>query len=34
MYNPANMDELADMGKEAAKLQVKPEHFSPTFDVK
>jgi len=34
MDDPANMDELADIGKDAAKLQVKPEHFPTGFDVK
>jgi patatin-like phospholipase len=34
MDDPANMDELADIGKDAAKLQVKPEHFPTAFDVK
>jgi patatin-like phospholipase len=34
MDDPANMDELADIGKDAAKLQVKPEHFAAAFDIK
>ena len=34
MDNPSNMDELAEIGREAAQLQVKPDHFPATFDVK
>jgi uncharacterized protein len=34
MDDPANMDELADIGKDAAKKQVTPEHFPAVFDIK
>jgi hypothetical protein len=34
MDNPANMDELVEIGRIAAKKQVKPEHFPANFDVK
>jgi hypothetical protein len=33
MDNPANMDELAEIGRLAAAKQVKPEHFPARFDV-
>jgi uncharacterized protein len=33
MDDPANMDELADIGKDAAKKQVQPEHFPAVLDV-
>jgi hypothetical protein len=33
MDDPANMDELAQIGQIAAKEQVKPEHFPTGFDV-
>jgi hypothetical protein len=33
MDNPANMDELADIGRLAAARQVKPEHLPAAFDV-
>ncbi len=33
MDNPANMEELADIGQTAAKKQVRPEHFPAPFDV-
>ncbi|HWP56884.1 MAG TPA: patatin-like phospholipase family protein [Candidatus Acidoferrales bacterium] len=33
MDNPANMDELAEIGRLAAAKQVKPEHFPATFDI-
>jgi hypothetical protein len=33
MDNPTNMDELASIGKAAARVQVKPEHFPSRFDV-
>jgi hypothetical protein len=34
MDDPANMDELAEIGRIAAAKQVKPEHFAANFDVK
>jgi uncharacterized protein len=34
MDNPANMDELVEIGKIAAAKQVKPEHLPAGFDVK
>jgi len=34
MDDPANMDELAEIGEIAAKKQVKEEHFPAAFDVK
>jgi hypothetical protein len=34
MDNPANMDELAEIGRIAAKKQVKLEHFPANFDVR
>jgi Patatin-like phospholipase len=34
MDNPANMKELAEIGKIAAEKQVQPGHFPPAFDVK
>ncbi|MHC2331604.1 patatin-like phospholipase family protein [Bradyrhizobium sp. USDA 4454] len=33
MDDPTNMDELAGIGKGAAKQQVKPEHFPQAFDL-
>jgi len=33
MDKPANMKGLADLGRAAAKEQVKPEHFPPAFDL-
>lgn len=33
MDNPANMDELAEIGEIAAKKQVKEDHFPAAFDV-
>lgn len=33
MDNPTNMDELAKIGRAAALVQVKPEHFPSRFDV-
>ena len=33
MDDPANMDELAEIGRIAAAKQVKPEHFSAAFDI-
>jgi hypothetical protein len=33
MDNPKNMDELAEIGRLAAKEQVKPEHLPPGFDI-
>ncbi|WP_050419379.1 patatin-like phospholipase family protein [Bradyrhizobium tropiciagri] len=33
MDDPSNMDELAAIGALAAKVQVKPEHFPPAFDI-
>jgi uncharacterized protein len=33
MDKPANMQSLADLGRSAARLQVKPEHFPPAFDL-
>jgi hypothetical protein len=34
MDNAANMDELVQIGKNAAAQQVKEEHFPATFDVR
>src|SRR6266536_5239353 len=34
MDDPANMDELAEIGRIAAANQVKPEHFAVNFDIK
>jgi hypothetical protein len=34
MDDPANMDELAEIGRIAASKQVKPEHFPANFDMK
>jgi hypothetical protein len=33
MDDPANMDELAEIGKIAATKQLKPEHFPASFDI-
>ena len=33
MDNPTNMDELAEIGRLAAKKQVQSEHFPAAFDV-
>ncbi|OKO81570.1 patatin-like phospholipase family protein [Bradyrhizobium sp. NAS96.2] len=33
MDDPSNMDQLAEIGALAAKVQVKPEHFPPAFDI-
>ncbi|NZD63635.1 hypothetical protein HX900_21440 [Rhizobium sp. WYCCWR 11290] len=33
MDDPSNMSELTDIGRLAAKVQLKPEHFPPCFDV-
>jgi hypothetical protein len=33
MDDPANMDELAEIGRIAAAKQVKAEHFAANFDV-
>jgi len=33
MDEPANMQSLADLGRSAARLQVKPAHFPPAFDL-
>jgi len=33
MDDPSNMDELADIGRLAAAVQVKADHFPSTFDV-
>ena len=33
MDNPANMKDLANIGRSAAGLQVKPAHFPPAFDL-
>jgi uncharacterized protein len=33
MDDPANMDELAEIGRIAAGIQLKPEHFPANFDV-
>lgn len=33
MDDPNNMNELAEIGALAAKVQVKPEHFPPAFDI-
>ena len=33
MDDPANMDELAEIGRIAAAKQVKPEHFHANFDI-
>ncbi len=33
MDNPANMDELANLGRRAAQRQVKEEHFPAAFDL-
>ena len=33
MDDPANMNELADLGRTAAAKQVKPEHLPAAFDL-
>jgi uncharacterized protein len=33
MDDPANMDELAEIGRIAAAKQLKPEHFAANFDI-
>jgi uncharacterized protein len=33
MDNPANMIAVAELGRDAAKVQVKSEHFPPAFDL-
>jgi hypothetical protein len=33
MFDPTNMDELAEIGRIVAAKQVMPEHFAPVFDV-
>jgi len=33
MDNPKNMDELAEIGRIAAKKQIKAEHFPGAFDI-
>jgi hypothetical protein len=34
MDDPTNMDQLAEIGRIAAKKQLKPEHFPADFDIK
>jgi hypothetical protein len=34
MDDPSNMDELAEIGRRAAALQVNREHFPASFDVR
>ena len=31
--DPANMNDLAELGRLAANQQIKPEHFPPAFDL-
>jgi hypothetical protein len=33
MDDPSNMDDLAELGRLAAAIQIKPEHFPQVFDV-
>jgi hypothetical protein len=33
MDNPSNMDQLSEIGRLTAAIQVKAEHFSKTFDT-
>ena len=33
MDDPANMNDLAELGRLAANQQIKPEHFPPAFDL-
>jgi hypothetical protein len=34
MDKPGNMDSLADIGRVAAKEQIKADHFPPAFDLR
>jgi hypothetical protein len=34
MDNPQNIDELADLGAAAAKVQMKESHFTKAFDIR
>jgi uncharacterized protein len=34
MDKPGNMESLADIGRAAAKEQVKADHFPPAFDLR